>query len=133
MTGPAVDDSHGGTYGALGRAFMMVRSEGTDEANIMRALREGHFYSSTGPTISDLCVVNVASRQPALSVRCSPCRTITFYAYGSKGHRFEAPPGEPLDAAVYPVAQEQVYLRVECEDDKGGIAWTNPVYVSDIL
>ena len=68
-----------------------------------------------------------------LQVRCSPCQTITFYASASRGRRFQAPKGGYLDSATYPLVAEQVYLRVECQDANGGIAWSNPVYLQDVL
>jgi len=34
---------------------------------------------------------------------------------------------------VIPITEEQVFLRVECEDQAGRIAWSNPLYVRDVL
>jgi hypothetical protein len=38
-----------------------------------------------------------------------------------------------LEEATLPITCEQVYLRVECYDGAGHIAWSNPVYVEDVL
>jgi hypothetical protein len=127
----AVDDVHW-KHGAAGRGFVMVRAPKLSEAALLGAIAKGHFYASTGPAISDLRVGSSPSGEPVLQVRCSPCRSITFYASASRGHRFEAPQGGALDGAIYPMTAEQVYLRVECEDALGGIAWSNPVYM-DLL
>ena len=128
----AVDDVHW-KHGAQGQAFVMVRASTLDESSILQAIRKGHFYSSTGPKIADLRVVHEADGIPALRVHCSPCSTITFHASGPRGHRFQAPPGERLDVATFPLQARQVYLRVECRDARGCVAWSNPVYVDDVL
>ncbi len=132
LTGLAVDDVHW-KYGEEGQGFVMVRAEKLEEASILKALREGHYYASTGPKISDLYIVRQEDGRCALQVSCSPCQSITFYASGPRGHRFEAPSGGLLDNAVFPIRAEHVYLRVECHDAHGGRAWTNPVFVEDVL
>jgi hypothetical protein len=127
----AVDDTHW-RHGEQGMGFVMVRAPELSAPAILKALAEGAFYASSGPQITDLRVVQVEGR-PTLKVRCSPCAKITFYGAGPTGHRFTAAPGARLDSATWPLKAEQVYLRVECEDEHGGIAWSNPVYLSDIL
>jgi len=138
LVGLAVDDVHW-KYGAQGWGFVMVRSPRLDEASLIDALRQGHFYASTGPALLDLRVVRLADDTPALRVRCSPCASITFYGAGPSGHRFMADPGGlgdqngRLDGAIYPITQKQVFLRVECQDAAGRVAWSNPLFVEDIL
>lgn len=128
----AVDDVHW-KHNSQGRGYVMVRAKSLDESSILEAIRRGHFYSSTGPKIADLRMVHHEDGQPSLRVHCSPCSTITFYASGPRGRRFEAVPGRLLDAATFPLRAEQVYLRVECRDAQGGVAWSNPIYVGDVV
>jgi hypothetical protein len=132
LTGLAVDDVHW-KHGEEGQGFVMVRAEKLDEPSILEALRRGYSYASSGPKISDLYVTRQEDGRLALRVCCSPCRSITFYASGPRGHRFEAPAGELLDSATQPIHADQVYLRVECRDAHGGIAWTNPIFVEDVI
>ncbi|MEA3406576.1 MAG: CehA/McbA family metallohydrolase [Chloroflexota bacterium] len=132
MTGLAVDDTHW-KHGAAGTGFLMVRCERLDEKHILEAIRQGHFYASMGPIVKDLCLVEGEEGERFLSVECSPCQSITFYALGSKGHRFEASEDELLESARYPIAEEQLYLRVECMDAAGKVAWTNPLFVEGLL
>ena len=132
LTALAVDDVHW-KHGAQGRGFVMVRAEEPSEAAILAALERGHFYSSTGPAILDLALVETEDGQPALKVRCSPCTEIIFHARASRGRRIVPEAGKMLDGATWPLKEEQVYLRVECHDGAGGVAWTNPVYVADVL
>lgn len=132
FTGLAVDDVHW-KHGAEGGGFIMVRCEDLDETNVLDAIRKGHFYSSTGPKIMDLRLVHLVDGKLGLRVHCSPCRRITFYTADNGGHRFQAPQGEMLDTAIYPFNEEKVYMRVECVDALGGVAWGNPVFVEDVL
>ena len=86
LNGLAVDDVHW-KHGAEGRGFVMVHAPNLSEGAILRALKEGHFYASTGPTIADLRIVESAEGSPMLRVRCSPCQAITFYATAAYGVR----------------------------------------------
>lgn len=132
LTGLAVDDSHW-RHDWEGIGYVMVRSRALDESSILQALAQGYFYSSTGPVIEDLRVVTSHHGQPELYVRCSPCQEIIFYAAGSRGQRFVAASGDRLTYARLPIQSEQVYVRVECRDHGSGCAWSNPVYVTDVL
>ncbi|MHB1295576.1 MAG: PHP domain-containing protein [Anaerolineae bacterium] len=131
VTGLAVDDTHW-RHGEVGRGFVMVRATEPSEPAILDALRRGQFYASTGPQISALDLAVMPDGRPALRVRCSPCRSITFFAHGPRGHRYEAAEGL-LDGAMHPLNPEQVFLRVECRDDLGRTAWSNAVFVDQLL
>jgi len=132
LTGLAVDDVHW-KHGAEGKGFVMVRAQSLDERAILEGLRAGHFYASTGPIIQDLRVAADAGGAPSLKVRCSPCQVIAFYATAAYGHRFVAPAGGALSSAAWPLRAEQGYLRVECRDAEGHVAWSNPVFVQGVL
>jgi hypothetical protein len=131
LTGLAVDDAHW-KHGSHDQGFVMVRAEALSEAAILQALAAGHFYASTGPVIQDLRVVTLPDGRPALKVCCSPCAAITFHTRGPLGHRFTAPAGGALQAALWPLRREQVFQRVECRDAEGRIAWSNAVMVEDV-
>ncbi|MHB0856983.1 MAG: CehA/McbA family metallohydrolase [Anaerolineae bacterium] len=131
VTGLAVDDTHW-RHGEIGRGFVMVRAAERSERAILEALRQGHFYASTGPQISALDLTEDGEGRPALRVRCSPCQSITFFAHGPRGHRYEATDGL-LDGAVHPLSDAQVFLRVECRDSQGRIAWSNPIFMDQLL
>lgn len=127
LLGLAVDDTHW-RHGEQGGGYVMVRAANLDEGSVLEALRAGRYYSSTGPRIDDLRLVATAEGGPALRVRCSPCQNITFYTAGPRGARAVAAPGETLEAATLPLRREQVFVRVECRDQAGGVAWSNPLY-----
>jgi len=133
LLGLAVDDVHW-RFGAPGRGFVLVRSEDASDQGILAAIREGACYSSMGPTISDLWLVPGSDAcAPRLHVRTSPCRSIIFQASGPRGLRVDAQEDATIDTAAIEVKADQVYLRVECCDALGRIAWSNPVYVQDLL
>lgn len=132
LTALAVDDGHG-VAGEEGLGWVMVRAQALEEAAILEAIRQGHFYASTGPVIHDLRLVQTEQGAPALLVRCNRCRYITFYGKMPTGIRFRAKPGEGTTQAVFPIHENQVFLRVACEDFAGRTAWTNPLYVADVL
>ncbi|MCE5259364.1 MAG: CehA/McbA family metallohydrolase [Chloroflexi bacterium] len=132
FTGLAVDDGHG-TAGEEGLGWVMVKAPSLEEKAVLEALRRGTFYSTTGPLIDDLRLVHTDDGQPALFVRCSPCRYITFYGKMPTGARFRAKPGTEITTAVMPLRENQLFMRVECEDQAGRVAWSNPVYIADVL
>jgi len=130
--GVAVDDVHW-RDGAEGKGYVMVHAASLTEEAIVAALRAGHFYASTGPAIHDLFLDTGEDGRLFLNVSCSPCSMITFHAAGPRGRRFIAPSGETLTSARLEVKPEQVYVRVECQDAAGGIAWTNPVFCANLF
>jgi hypothetical protein len=132
LNGLAVDDVHW-RHGAQGGGWVMVRAASLAEDDILDALRQGYFYASTGPSILDLRIVSNDGMPPRLEVVCSPCSRITFHARGPYGQRFDAPPEGTFERASCALRKEQLYLRVECRDAQGGAAWTNPLFVDEIL
>ena len=123
--GFAVDDAHGGLM--LGRptdackGWIMVKARRFDEASIMESIRRGLFYSSTGPEIHDIQVDD-----EKIHVKTSPAKSISFIAKNGRGRRSYAL-NEPLREAVYTVRGNEDYIRLEIEDERGGVAWTNPM------
>lgn len=141
LTGLAVDDVHWAHGpGAEGRGYVMVRAEEPSVPAVLEALRAGAFYSTTGPRILDLAVERNSAGEPILRLRCTPCQDVTFHALGPRGQRFSAPEGGAIEEAELPIREEQVYLRVECHQSplytgngRSGVAWSNPVYVPEVL
>jgi hypothetical protein len=132
LNGLAVDDVHW-KYGEAGGGYVMVRAPELTEAALLEALRQGHFYSSMGPIIQDMRVRDGGSDGAVLDVVCSPCAEILFYACGPQGARMSAAPGMTLSRASLPLRPEQVFVRVECRDAQGRCAWSNPVYLREVL
>lgn len=116
--GPALADSHGGWVEVWAREL-------THEA-VTTALAAGSYYSSAGPRIRSWGV------QDGLAfAECSPVEQITFFT-GNRLHAgatVHARPGQPgLERAEFPLQGDEAYLRVECLDRQGRVAWSNPLY-----
>lgn len=132
--GIAADDAHGVTEDVF-QGWLMVKAEELTLDSLKEALIAGRFYSTQGPEIVDLEVVETdvtlsggaVRRAPVVRVRCSPAASIVFKGQRSRGERFLAPEGEALTTAEYPVIRGEKYVRVEITDADGRRAWSNPV------
>jgi hypothetical protein len=134
----ATDDTHHPGFDSS-LAWVWARCEERSEAAVLSALREGRFYSSTGPEIHELVVT-----EAAVEVRCSPARSITLVAGRMKGSSVNAGRlgyscrSEILatdDRGLVTEARLErptftPYGRLELRDGEGGRAWTNPLWIS---
>jgi len=124
LCGLAVDDAHWGpgpVDADLG--WIWVKAPALTQEAILHALKQGHFYASSGPQIHDL-----QSEEGRVRVRCSPAVAVDFIGWGPLSRRVHAPPGEPLTEVVYRRLHEyQRYVRVACQDNRGCWAWSSPI------
>jgi hypothetical protein len=133
----ATDDSHHpGFDSAL--AWTWVRAGERSAAAVLAALREGRFYSSTGPRIHELELDD-----EHVTVRCSPAANVTLLAGKRRGARANAGRlGYPYgiraletndDGLITAVRLERPpgapYGRLEVADADGRTAWTNPLWI----
>jgi len=120
--GVAVDDGHP-VYQHC-RGWVMVNAENNVDA-ILDALKNGAFYSSTGPEIFDFWIddENVAH------VKCSPCRFVRFHGAASITRNIHGENGSPIMEASMGVRECDTYLRVEVTDLNGRVAWSNPIFL----
>lgn len=135
--GIATDDSHHPGYDSA-LAWVWARCLERSAAAVLAALREGSFYSSTGPEIRE-----VAVDDETIEIRCSPARSVTLLAGRAKGARVNAGAsgyvyrGEILEtdeageitAARLERPPRAPYGRLEIEDREGRTAWTNPLWI----
>jgi hypothetical protein len=140
----AADDSHRPGFDSL-RAWAVVRAPALTKGAIMDALRQGHFYASTGPEI-----YNVQVNGTEVRVECSPVQTIALVADPTKGaqlgagrygpatraRRLRGPQlaqaicdGDALTGAIFTLRGTEKYARVEITDVQGRRAWTNPLFL----
>jgi hypothetical protein len=101
----------------------VVRAARLDESCILQAIRDGAYYSSSGPTIEALGIEN-----GIVTVTCSPVSAIHFIGDTRYGERITAPNGGTTTTASYRLDGRERYLRVECVAGDGGRAWSNPVW-----
>jgi hypothetical protein len=136
FTALATDDSHHPKHDS-GIAWTWVRAREKTRAAVLDALREGAFYSSTGPRID-----SVELKEGDVTVRCSPAASVTLYTGRRRGARANATIGYPdnvkilerNDAGLITAARlerpfRQPYGRVEVAAPDGTKAWTNPLWI----
>jgi hypothetical protein len=122
--GFAVDDTHNYEYDFAG-GWVWVKSERLEEEAILQAMKNGAFYSSSGPEIYDFRVEKGLAK-----VRCSEVAAINFIGHSKWGIQRRAAPGRTITEGEYQLQGHEVYLRVECVDAWGHTAWTNPVFLA---
>ncbi len=125
--GVAVDDGHLGVdyYGG----WIMVSADELTIPSIAKAIKEGSFYSTTGPLIHDLYVEN-----GTIHISCSPCERIRFIQYEDRGKMFLSPDQkDSLTEAEWAFSPSAKFVRVECITSDGKIAWSNPIYIDELL
>jgi len=131
--GIAADDAHG-TDRDVFQGWIMLKARELTVAAFLEALRTGAFYSTMGPEILDLDLVETAggTKDPRpgrkVVVRCSPAQSITFAAQRSRGRRVLPAPGRLLTEAEYSLSGGERYVRVEITAPDGKKAWSNPLF-----
>jgi len=119
----STDDAHF-THGELDAygGWVMVKAETNEPEALLRALKDGAMYSTTGPDFVDLEFagdeVRVAcSGASAVILQGQPSATVGAF-------------GEALTEARLPIGRlaESPWLRVTLTDAAGGKAWSNPVW-----
>lgn len=121
--GVAADDGHGPCHNGVG--WVMVNGQNTVES-ILSALREGAFYSSTGPEIYNFYV-----QEGQAVLECSPCRYGGF-VFGNVPNRLTHAKDHLVEKAVHAIPTKSTYVRGIVKDEKGRMAWTNPIFLDEI-
>lgn len=127
LFGVAADDCH--TVYERCMAWVMVNADNNVDS-ILDALKNGAFYSSTGPEIYDMYVEGdnlIVECSPARKIRCT-CDNSRFrniYPGGDKNQPGTITRGEfELDG--------EPYVRVTVIDRNGKYAWSNPIFLDDL-
>lgn len=125
-TACATDDAHfkAERYDAL-RGWVQVKCRHNEPEPLLEALKAGNYYASTGPQIHD---VRVEADGDTLTIRCSPAERVFVTGYGWKAQYAY---GVGMRHAEFSIKQlnDSPYYRITVRDDKGGRAWTNPVWL----
>lgn len=118
----ASDDCHGIT-GDLFGGWIMVKAQELTHNEIIKQIQSGNFYASTGPEIYDFGMDD----ENNLYIECSPCESINFIAYETLGSSIVK---TGVTEGVYPLKGTETFVRCECVDRYGKIAYTNPVFLN---
>ena len=93
-----------------------------DPELILESLKAGRYYSSQGPEINDIAIVD-----DEIVVSCSPAAVIS--AQG-KGARAKFVRGEGLTEGRLPLKRfNEGYIRITVLDAQGRHAWSNPFWI----
>jgi len=125
----ATDDSHGENFEIFG-GWTMLKMPSLGAANVMKAIRNGAFYASCGPTIEDFRIVGDEVR-----LRCSPAAEIHLVAIPAVGLLSRAEPGKTITSFTSHIPRgwfggKLPYLRMRVTDTRGRMAWTNPIFLT---
>ncbi len=121
--GVATDDGHLMTQHCNG--WVMVNAE-NNVPDILKALREGRFYSSCGPVIKDFYVEDGIAH-----VKADPCSSIQFLTDCHPTRMFRAEEGASLTDIAFDLEDDYFYVRACVIDSEGRRAWTNPIFLKD--
>ena len=105
----------------------MVNTHELSHDAITTSLMEGNFYSSSGPEIHCLYV-----DENHIHVDCSPVQRVYFMTYFRHGYSRRAANGGSIESADYELRGDEMYVRIECVDETGGRAWSNPVFFDGV-
>jgi len=122
LMGFAVDDCHDSTRDAF-QGWVMAKCARRSRKAVMDALARGLFYATCGPTIESL---RLNGRR--ITVRTSPVAYISFICDGSRGGHVFHLDGAPVTEAEFALHGSEVFVRVECADATGRMAWSNPFF-----
>lgn len=115
--GVAVDDGHAMHHHCKG--WVMVNADNTVK-DILNSLREGRFYSSCGPVITDFYV-----DQDVAVIRTEPDATVCFCADKHPCRVVQSANGE----ASIALGGGYEYIRASVINAQGQRAWTNPIFL----
>ena len=127
VMGFASDDNHNeGLFDDVFGGWVVVRAAELTRDAVVRAPLAGDYYSSSGPEL-----VGWGVEDGRVWVECSPCERVNLVAGGpvNAGATVIAEEGsDGLTRAEFRLRGGETYLRVECVDDQGRTAWSNPVF-----
>ncbi len=131
MFGFATDDAHHYIANdefisdACGGWIMVKAQELATEA-IVKSIRDGLFYASMGPEIKNIVIDN-----DEIHVETSLVRSISFVGYDSQGKKCYCKNGGLIESASFKFKDSTIYLRIQCVDVEGNMAWANPICFRD--
>ncbi len=127
MFGFACDDAH--RYSETDDCFsdacggwIMVRAEKLTSDDIFESVRKGFFYSTNGPEIKSVVIEG-----NKIYVETSPVKSISFKGYDTQSKYCYRKDGGNIESASYEFDEHKIYVRIQCVDSNGNMAWTNPI------
>lgn len=123
----AVDDAHlKPGHPCWNGGWIVVNAPACTAEGIMDGIRRGNFYSSCGPAIQ--CIDLVDNQ---LHVETSPIQSGRLVGPRSKSMRLGSPHGEPIRSLRFSLPREWEYVYLQVEDGAGRRAWTNALFTNE--
>lgn len=126
LYGFASDDNHNeGVFDDACGGWICVQADHLDHDGVITAIRQGAYYSSSGPQIFSFSL-----RDDTIYLECSPCERINFICGGyiNAGMTIHPAPGGLLTRVSFPLRGTEQYVRAECIDRGGKRALTNALF-----
>ena len=105
---------------------LMVEATDMDSDHILRAIRQGRFYSTEGPEIH---LERIGADK--VRVTCSPVVKIEIFTDGIKDSD-KLIEGENLIESEYSIKNGEKYVRAEITDENGFKAWSNIISFDEL-
>jgi hypothetical protein len=107
-----------------GGGWIMVRAAHLTVDEIMKSLRAGDFYASTGVVLKDY---QASAKQISIQVepRDAYLERYRIQFIGKNGKVLQDESGE---SASYAIKGDEGYVRARITNSNGGLAWTQPVF-----
>lgn len=125
----ATDDNHnGGIFDDACGGYIVVQAKELTQDDIIEAIMEGSYYSSSGPLIHCFGV-----RDNKVYVECSDVYRINFIVGNlvNDGISYICDDFEKtINHGEYELKGHESYVRVECVDKYGRCAWSNPIFLN---
>ncbi len=122
----ATDDNHS-TFDNFG-GYVMIRADKLDYSTIIEALKNGHFYASTGPEIHD-----VWYEDGYVHISCSPAQYISLNTGTTFAKAKHAENGELLTEVSFKLHPLMKYVRFTVMDENKNLAWSNAYSIKEFL
>ena len=101
----------------------MVNAPELSGEALLKAIRDGNFFSSTGPEFKSIIIEKgnriVIETSPIVFARLTGQPGKSKYK-GSSGLK-------PITRTSFRLPDDWIFARLEIEDEKGKIAWSNPL------
>ena len=108
------------------RGWIWVKAEELSPEALLEALKNGQYYSSTGPQIHDVSL----SPDRIISINCSPAERVFVTGLGPAVVRQG---GRGLTDVQFDLSEfNSPYARITVRDANGNRAWTNPFWFDEL-
>ena len=129
--GVAGDDAHLNPkkrhFSDAGLGWVEIWVEDLAEEPVLDSLRRGAFFSTQGPSFTEILVEG-----RAIHLRCSPVEQIRWRTFGRVGHVEYSRGNSALTGSSLPDwFRPHTFVRIELVDHHGRRAWSNPIFVNE--